>query len=128
MIYLDTSVVLAEIFDETKVPPATLWQETLISSRLLLYELWNRVHARRLSELHQAEARALIGAVNFVELTPPVLARALEPFPFPLATLDALHLATMEYLKGRGEKIELASYDVRLLAAATALGFPLAAL
>lgn len=128
MIYLDTSVALAQIFDEARAPPVTLWTNTLISSRLFVYELWNRVHAHGLSPTHQAEARALVGAVSLVELTPHVLARALEPFPLPVATLDALHLATMEYLKGRGEKIELASYDVRLLSAATALGFPLAAL
>jgi predicted nucleic acid-binding protein len=128
VIYLDTSVVLAQLFDEAKAPPASLWHQTLISSRLLVYELWNRVHARRLSQSYQAEARALIGAVNFVEMTPPVLARALEPFPVSVATLDALHLATMDYLRGRGEHVELASYDERLLAAARSLGFTPAAL
>ncbi len=128
MIYLDTSVVLAQVFDETKAPPLTLWHESLISSRLLVYELWNKVHGRRLSPSHQAEARALIGAVNFVELTPPVLARALEPFPVPVSTLDALHLATIEYLRGRGENVKLASYDERLLAAARSLGIAVAAL
>jgi len=128
VIYLDTSVVLAQVFDEAKAPPATLWHQRLISSRLLVYELWNRIHARRLSQSHQAEARALIGAVIFVELTPPVLARALEPFPVPVATLDALHLATMEYLRGRGENLELASYDERLLAAARSLGIAVATL
>jgi predicted nucleic acid-binding protein len=127
VIYLDTSVVLAQVFDEAKAPPATLWHESLISSRLLVYELWNRIHARQLSQSHQAEARALICAVIFVELTPPVLARALEPFPVPVATLDALHLATIEYLRGRGENVELASYDERLLAAARSLGIATAA-
>lgn len=122
MIYLDTSIVLAQVFDEAKAPPVTLWHESLISSRLMIYELWNRIHARRLSQSHQAEARALIGAVNIVELTPPVLARALEPFPVPVATLDALHLATMEYLRGRGDNVQLASYDERLLAGARSLG------
>lgn len=128
MIYLDTSVVMAQLFDEAKAPPASLWQQTLISSRLLVYELWNRIHARRLSQSHQAEARALIGAVNFVEMTAPVLARALQPFPVSVVTLDALHLATMDYLRGRGEHVELASYDERLLVAARSLGFASAAL
>jgi type IV pilus assembly protein PilB len=32
----------------------------------------------------------------------PVLARALEPFPVPLRTLDALHLAAVAFLRGRG--------------------------
>jgi hypothetical protein len=38
--------------------------------------------------------------------------------------LDALHLATMDFVQGRGRAIELASYDARLLAAARALRIP----
>ena len=70
----------------------------------------------------------MTSAVNLVELTPLVLARALEPFPVPVTTLDALHLATIEYLRGRGERLELASYDERLLAAARSLGITIAAI
>lgn len=126
--YRDTSVALAQVFDETVAPPAALWREALISSRLLLYEFWNRVHARRLPPPQIDEARALLAAISFVELTPPVLARALEPFPIAVATLDGMHLATMEYLRGRGAAVELASYDERLLAAAGTLGIKRAAL
>jgi hypothetical protein len=57
-----------------------------------------------------------------IELAAPVLARALEPFPIPVRTLDALHLASIEFLRERRQPIELASYDDRLLAAAHALG------
>jgi hypothetical protein len=52
-----------------------------------------------------------------VELTPGVLARALGPFPVPVRTLDALHLASLRYLLDQGQKVALASYDRRLLAA-----------
>lgn len=128
MIYLDTSVVLAQVFDGRMAPPTTLWRESLIASRLLAYEFWNRVHARRLPPSQVEEARALLGAVSFVELTPAVLARALEPFPVAVATLDGMHLATMEYLRGRGADVELASYDERLLAAAGTLGIKRAVL
>jgi len=34
----------------------------------------------------------------------------------------------MDYLRRQGETIELASYDRRMIAAAGALGFPIAAL
>ena len=50
------------------------------------------------------------------------LARALEPFPVAVRTLDALHLATIEFLHNQGESVTLASYDNRLLTAAQALG------
>lgn len=40
MIYLDTSVALAHLLAEDRRPPEALWDETLVSSRLLEYELW----------------------------------------------------------------------------------------
>ena len=128
MIYLDSSVALAHLLAEDRTPPASLWQEELISSRLLEYEIWTRVHARKLARSHGEEVRALIGRVALVELTPLVLARALEPFPAPVRTLDALHLASIEFLRTRGQAIELASYDIRQLAAARALGLGLVSL
>lgn len=121
MIYLDTSVALAQLLAEDRPPPEKLWQESLISSRLLEYELWTRIHARRLARTHGDHVRALIGQVPLIELAPPVLARALEPFPTPVRTLDALHLASMEFLRAHGQDVKLASYDRRLLAAARAL-------
>jgi hypothetical protein len=39
VIYLDTSVALAEILAEDRKPPESLWAETLVASRLLEYEL-----------------------------------------------------------------------------------------
>jgi hypothetical protein len=78
-----------------------------------------------LGRSHGEETRLLIGRVALIELAPVVLARALEPFPFPLRTLDALHVASLEFLRDRGQSIELASYDERMLAAARALRIPL---
>jgi hypothetical protein len=128
MIYLDTSVALAQLLAEDRAPPEALWQEPLIASRLLEYEVWNRINARGLGRSHGEEARALIGRVALIEMAPPVLARALEPFPIALHTLDALHVASLEFLRGHGLTIELASYDERMLAAARALRIPLFAL
>lgn len=123
MIYLDTSVALAQILAEDRVPPEALWRETLISSRLLEYEVWTRIHARRLTDSHSDFVRALLGRVAFLELVPPVLARALEAFPATVRTLYALHLASMDFLRNHEQRPLLASYDERLLAAAKALHF-----
>jgi hypothetical protein len=128
MIHLDTSVALAQLLAEDRSPPELLWRGQLIASRLLEYELRNRIHARGLGRSHGEEARALIGHVALIELALPVLARALEPFPIPLHTLDALHIASAEFLRERGLTVELASYDERMLAAARALRIPLFAL
>jgi hypothetical protein len=43
-------------------------------------------------------------------------------------TPDALHLASIDFLRTRGQGVELASYDGRLIAAARALDVPIAAL
>lgn len=124
MIYLDTSVAVAQLLVEDRRPPESLWGEPLISSRLLEYEVWIRIHAHRLAQSHGEDVRALLGRVALAELAPPVLARALEPFPSPVRTLDALHLATMEFLRAHGQVVQLASYDERQLAAARRLKIP----
>ena len=122
MIYLDSSVLLADVLAEARSPAETLWGEDLASSQLLAYEVWNRIHAYGLMTSHGARARGLLARVNLTAMSEAALARALEPFPAAVRTLDALHLATMEFLRENGASIELASYDNRLLAAAMALG------
>lgn len=124
MIYLDTSVALAQLLAEDRAPPPALWEGPLVSSRLLEHEVWNRIHARGLGASHGGDVRSLIGQLALVEMTAPVLARALEPFPVPVRTLDALHLATMQFLLSRRQVLELASYDERLTDAARALRIP----
>jgi predicted nucleic acid-binding protein len=125
LIYLDTSVALAHLLAEDRSPPEKLWDEHLISSRLLEYEIWTRINARRLGRSHADEVRSLLGRVALVELAPPVLTRALEPFPSPVRTLDALHLAALDFLHKQGQDVPLASYGERMIAAARALRFPI---
>ena len=45
MIYLDSSVALAHLLAEDRFPPDALWEEQLVSSRLLECEVWNRINA-----------------------------------------------------------------------------------
>jgi uncharacterized protein len=123
VIYLDSSVALAQVLVEDRVPQERLWQETLVSSRLIEYEVWTRIHAKKLGASHGDEVRALLARISLIELAPPVLARTLEPFPTPVRTLDALHLASMDFLRSSGQRVELASYDHRLIAAARAMRF-----
>jgi predicted nucleic acid-binding protein len=127
LIYVDSSVLLADLFAESRSPPETLWDDNLASSRLLAYEVWNRVNGRGLTVSHADRTRGLLARINLMQMSMRALARALEPFPTPMRTLDALHLATIEFLRQQGEAIELASYDNRLITAAQALGIPIAA-
>ncbi len=97
----------------------------MISSRLLEYEIWTRIYARKLGRSHADEVRALLGRVALVELAPPVLTRALEPFPISVRTFDVLHLAAIDFLHKQGQNVALASYDDRMIAAARALRLPI---
>jgi predicted nucleic acid-binding protein len=123
VIYVDTSVILAQLLSEDRRPPESLWVEPLICSRLLEYEVWNRLHARKLGKSHGEPARLLIGRLAILELAPPVLARALQPFPKPVRTLDAIHLASADFIREQGQRVQVASYDQRLLNAAHAMKF-----
>ena len=125
MIYLDTSVALAHLLAEDRQPSAALWTRPLVSSRLIEYELWNRVNARGLARTHGELVRALLARLAILELSTMVLARAAEPFPAPVRTLDALHLASAEFLRTQRQVVEIASYDERFLSAARLMAFPI---
>jgi hypothetical protein len=129
VIYVDSSVVLAQLLAEDRFPPPAFWQDgPLVASRLLEYEVWNRINSRGLGPSHADDVRLLLGRLAFLELAPSVLARALEPFPSPVRTLDALHLSSIEFLRGLGQRPILATYDRRLAEAATSLDISLTAL
>lgn len=125
MIYVDTSVVIAELLAEDRRPPLGLWSEVLVSSRLLEYECWTRVHARRLAGSHGEALRSLLLRVSLLELSPIVLERTLEPFPVPVRTLDALHLGSVEFLRSRRIDVRLATYDSRMAEAARMMNIDL---
>jgi len=128
VIYLDSSVVLAQILMEDRQPSEAIWREKLVSSRLLEYEVWNRVHVRGLGTAGRIATETALAQVDMYELSPDHLDRALFPFPISVRTLDSLHLATIDFLRRQGREIILASYDQRLLIAAAALGIEAATL
>jgi predicted nucleic acid-binding protein len=128
MIYLDTSVALAQLLVEDRRPPPDLWLEPLAASRLLEYEVWTCLHRRGLARSRGEAARDLLARLTMIELSPLVLERALEPFPQVVRTLDALHLASVDFLRSRRLEVRLATYDRRMAGAATAMSIPLLSL
>jgi hypothetical protein len=100
---------LTHLLAEDRAPPEALWEPPLVASRLLEYEMWPRVHAARLGHSHGDAVRELISRVALIEPAPAVLARALEPFSLPVRMLDALHLASIEFLRARRLMVDLAS-------------------
>jgi predicted nucleic acid-binding protein len=65
----------------------------------------------------------LVESLEVVEVTAPVLARAAQPLPTELGTLDAIHLATaLLWREHSGGDIVMATHDAALGTAARACG------
>ena len=122
MIYLDSSVLVAQLLSEDRRPPASLWDSPLASSRLLEVESWTALHARGKEGLG-GRLSLLLARLSILEMEEPVLERATRPFPVPVRALDAIHLATADYLRELGEDVSIATYDGRMAAVAREMGF-----
>jgi predicted nucleic acid-binding protein len=123
--YLDSSVVLAELFVERRRPPDHFWSGSLVTSRLLEYEVWTQIHAKHVGESRVEDVRFLLQRLNMLDMDPPILSRALDPFPKPIRTLDAIHLASADFLRGQGQEVSIATYDTRMGDVAREMGFEL---
>lgn len=124
-VYVDTSVALAHVLVEGTRPPAALWRESLIASRLLAYESWVLIHRRGLADSHGDPLRAVLARIALLELIEPILGAALGPIAGRPRTLDALHLASILFLIEQGQEVRLATYDRRLAEIAAAAGIAL---
>ena len=129
--YLDTSALLRLVLGEAGALVELLNAEALVSSELLAVEALRTLDRLRLqgalSTEEAASRRGLVSewleAVDLVLLSRPVLVRASEPFPTPLGTLDALHLATALVWQDRtNQQVVLATHDRHLALAARSFG------
>ena len=120
---MDSSVLLAYLQVEDRSPPAAFWEGDLVSSRLAEYEVWTRLHSSNAGAILNELAKGLLEHLALAELSPLVLERALQPFPLPLRTLDALHLATAHYFRLLDPGLTVATYDERMAEGAQRLGF-----
>jgi predicted nucleic acid-binding protein len=81
----------------------------------------------RLAEPDLARVRAdllqLIDGFTLVELDERIKARAADPFPTLVRTLDALHLASALAVRESSTDLPLATHDNELAMAAEAVGF-----
>ena len=129
--YVDSSVVLRLVLGQ----PGKLAQwksvEAGVSSALVEVECLRTLDrfrlAHRLSDRDHARRRAAIYAIldelDLVEMTRPVLARASQPMPTSLGTLDAIHLATaLLWQEQFDAPLTLATHDEELGRAARAFG------
>ena len=130
--YLDTSALLRLALREAGELTELRSCEALVGSELLFVECLRSLDRLRLQgslSTDEAAARRQVvmewlEAVDLVLLRGPILTRAAEPFPTPLGTLDALHLATALVWRERQERdLVVATHDRDLAQAARAFGF-----
>ena len=81
------------------------------------FDVLNRLRARGATAKHGNDARQLVDRINLVEISGQVLSRAFLPLTLPMNTLDALHLATMAFLREQGLTPAPATCDQRMVAA-----------
>jgi predicted nucleic acid-binding protein len=129
--YLDTSAFLRLVLGESGALGELLKCEALISSELLAVESLRTIDRLRLQgSLSIEEAASRRGVVSewlegidLILLQRPILARASEPFPTPLGTLDSLHLATALLWRERMHRSPvLATHDRDLALAGRSFG------
>ena len=124
--YVDTSALLAWLLVDDHVPEQSFWAEALVSSRLAEYEVHCRLSALApADDTLRQEAVELLRRLRFVELSPVALRRVLLPFPRPVRTLDAIHLASALLLWKSEPEFRLATYDRRLSEVSVELGMDL---
>lgn len=130
--YLDTSALLRLILGEPGALDEVSRAERLVSSELLAVEARRTLdRLQRMGALPEQEALSRLDlltewleAVDLVLLRAPILARAGDPLPTPLGTLDALHLATALVWRDRMQQpLGFATHDAALAAAARQHGF-----
>lgn len=129
--YLDTSALLRLVLREHGALEALRSCDALVSSELLAVESLRAIDRLRLQGVLSIDDAASrrgavtdwLEAVDLVLLQRPILARASDPFPTPLGTLDALHLATALVWQDRmRQALVMATHDGGLASAARAFG------
>jgi predicted nucleic acid-binding protein len=129
--YVDSSVLLRRALGQANSLARWAELEHGVASALVEVEclrtldrfrLARSIEDRELSERRAAVLR-LLGALDLIEPTRPVLARAAEPFPTPLGILDAIHLATaLLWREQSGRELAMATHDTALALASRACG------
>ncbi len=129
--YLDASVVLRLVLGEPDRLPEWKRVDAAVASALTEVECLRTLdRLSRIGELAPAELAdrrtavyRILEAIEVVEVGREVLRRASDPFPTPLGSLDAIHLATaISWRAARESELTMATHDKALATAARAMG------
>jgi predicted nucleic acid-binding protein len=127
--YVDASVLLRVVLAEPDVLAG--WSSlTPISSELIRVECLRaidrahrslRIDAEQTAR-HRSDVLEALRTFRLVPVSGHVLERAADPFPTPLGSLNAIHLATAIHLREDLSSLEFATHDHELAIAARAVG------
>lgn len=129
--YIDSSVLLRVVLSQpdrlTEWPTISHAVTSALTEVECLRTLDRRYRQGLLHVEDLADRRGLVlrllERMDRVDVSPVVLRRAAEPFPTPLGTLDAIHLATaVLWVQSRAATLTLATHDAQLATAARAMG------
>lgn len=130
--YLDASVILRRLLGQSGALKEWRLIRTGVVSRVGEVECLRtldrlRIDAalddRRVADLHEGLHR-VVAALEIVEVTRGVLARAARPAATSMGTLDAIHLASALLWRERmGESLVFATHDAALALGARSNGF-----
>lgn len=129
--YLDSSVVIRKILNESGELPEFANMQHGVSSRLLRLECLRALERYRWTGQMTDEQIAMSGErcfallqrVSYLPVTRKVWQRAEAAFSTPVKTLDSLHLATaLLWQETRGRDFMFATHDAQLGRAARAYG------
>ena len=130
--YLDSSVILRLVLNEPD--PLREWPDVRhgVTSALAQVEVLRTMDRLRFSNptldpqvlaARREAAFQVLEGLETIEITRVVLARAAQPLPTPLGTLDAIHLVSAMGWREHFEGLTFATHDLALAAAARASGF-----
>lgn len=129
--YLDASVVLRLVLGEPNKLAEWKRVESAVASALTEVECLRTLdrlgRSGALSEhevvSRRGEVYRLLEGVEVVDIARSILRRASEPFPAPIGTLDAIHLATAIAWRDANEiALVVATHDKALATAARSVG------
>jgi predicted nucleic acid-binding protein len=135
--YIDTSALLRIVLRESGAIKDLRSYDQLVSSELIAIESCRTIDRLRLQGSLTTEEAAvrirIIGewleGIDLVLMRNPILARAAEPMPTSLGTLDAVHLSTALIWRDRmGTALVIATHDAALGLAARSFGFEVSGL
>ena len=129
--YLDASVVLRLVLGEPNKLAEWKQVEGAVASALTEVECLRTLDrlgrsgalADKEVAARREEVYRLLEAVEVVDIARSILRRASEPFPTPLGTLDAIHLATaVAWRDASNADVVMATHDKALATAARSVG------